>query len=200
MIPNDYVFSYEGRLISLVEKQWKNLFFEKFTFISQHRLFWGLHTYSRGIPIFSSLHKSKISRGLRYTHWIPEKWSPGKMVPGKIVPEENGPPENWSPGNSKKNRGMSIEHRGVCVEFSDVISLWKPKTRKQTQNLETNNRGVSVEHRGVCVYVECANVINLWNPKTRQQKFLDSFRQFGAYVGSWRKRQTSFCVCSGINR
>ena len=30
-----------------------------------------------------------------------------------------------------KNRGVSVERRGVYVECWDVISLWKPKTRKQ---------------------------------------------------------------------
>ena len=35
----------------------------------------------------------------------------------------------------------------------------KPKTRKQTEKLETKNCGVSVEHRGVCV--ECSDLINL---------------------------------------
>ena len=28
-----------------------------------------------------------------------------------------------------KNRGVSVEHRGMCVECSDVINLWNPKTR-----------------------------------------------------------------------
>ena len=134
---------------------------------------------------------------------VPKKWSP-KNDPRKNGPRKNGPreewspenrssekwfPENWSPGNLEtKNRGESIEHRGVCVECLDVINLWKPKTRKQTQSLGTKNRGVSVEHRGVCV--GCSDVINLWKPKTWQQTFLDSFRvlQFRAYVGSWRKR------------
>ena len=31
-----------------------------------------------------------------------------------------------------KNRGVSVEHRGVCVECSNVINLWKPKTRQQS--------------------------------------------------------------------
>ena len=58
---------------------------------------------------------------------IPEKWSPGKMVPGKMVRGKR------SPGNSEtKNRGVSVEHRGVCVECWDVINLCKPKTRQQT--------------------------------------------------------------------
>ena len=117
---------------------------------------------------------------------IPEKWSP----------------ENWSPGNSEtKNHGVDVEHHGcVCVWNVGMWSIYEiPKTRQQTQNSETKNRGVSVEHRGVCV--ECSDVINVWKPKTRQQIFLDSFSvlQFSAYVGSWRKRQTFFCVCSRIN-
>ena len=128
-----------------------------------------------------------------------EKWSPRKMVPGKLVPGKmvSG---KLVPGNSEtKNRGLDVEHRRVCMECWDVINLWKPKTRKRTQNTETKNRGVSVEHHGV--FVECSDVINLWKPKTRQKIFLDSFSvlQFGVYVGSWRKRQTFFCMCSGIN-
>ena len=64
---------------------------------------------------------------------IPEKWSPENWSP------EKWSPENWSPGNSEtKNRGVGVEHRGVCVECWDVINLWKPKTRQQTQNSETN--------------------------------------------------------------
>ena len=64
-----------------------------------------------------------------------------------------------------KNRGMSVEHRGVCVCVWHV-GMWsiyknsklenKPKTRKQIQNSETKNRGVSVEHRGVyCGMLRC---------------------------------------------
>ena len=71
------------------------------------------------------------------------------MVPGKMVRERNGPRKiqkrkivGWASSivvcvcgmlgcdqsiktqNSKtKNRGMSVEHRGVCVEYSDVINL-----------------------------------------------------------------------------
>ena len=52
------------------------------------------------------------------------KMVPGKMIPGKMVPEKNGPREKWSPGNSEtNNRGVGVEHRGVCVECSDVINL-----------------------------------------------------------------------------
>ena len=142
------------------------------------------------------------------------RMNPGKMVPKNGPREkwspENYSPENWSPQNAKtKNRRVSVEHRGVCVCVWNV-GMWsiyvnpkldnKHKTRNQTQNSETKNRGVSVEHRGMCV--ECSDVINLWNPKTRQQTFLDSFSvlQFGAFVGSWGKRQTCFCVCSAISR
>ena len=91
------------------------------------------------------------------------------MVSEKNRPREKSSSENWSPEN------------------------WSPG------NSETKNRGVGVEHRGVCV--ECWDVINLQKPKTRQQTFLDSFSvlQFGTYVGSWRKRQTSFYVCNEIN-
>ena len=147
---------------------------------------------------------------------VPEKIVPGKMVAGKMVPRKmvlgkNGPrkmaPENWSLGNSQsKNRGVGVKHRGMCVEYWDVIKLWKLKTRQHTQNSETNpkhgNKKSWGERRASwCVCVECSDVINLWKPKTRQKIFLDSFSvlQFGAYPGSWCKRQKSFCVCSGIN-
>ena len=113
-------------------------------------------------------------------------------------------------GNEPKTRKQNIVGWASSIVVS-VSNVWmwliyenpkldnKPTTRQQTQNTETKNRGVSVEHRGVCV--ECSDVINLWKPKTRQQIFLNSFSvlHFGAYVGSWRKRQTSFSVCSGIN-
>ena len=88
--------------------------------------------------------------------WYPEKWSPENWSPENWSQENWSPekwsPENWSPENSEtKNRGVSVEQRGVCVEFSDVIHLWKIKTRQQTQNSEMKNRGVNVEHRGVYV-------------------------------------------------
>ena len=70
-------------------------------------------------------------------NWSPENWSPENWSPENWSPE-NWSPEKWSPGNSEtKNRGVSVEHRGVCVECSDVINLWKPKTRQQTQNSKT---------------------------------------------------------------
>ena len=160
--------------------------------------------------------------------WAPGKMVLEKMVPVKIVSEKNGPrgkwsPENWSPKIGPRKNGpqkigpRETEKRKIAVWASSIVvcvcvwnvEMWsiyenpildsKPKTRKQNQNTETKNRGVSVEYRGLCV--ECSDVINLWKPKTRQQIFLDSFSvlQFGAYVRSWRERQTSFCVCSGIN-
>ena len=65
--------------------------------------------------------------------------NPGKIVLGKMISEKNGCRENgprkngpwrnglrekWSPGNSEtKNRGVGVEHRGVCVECWDVINL-----------------------------------------------------------------------------
>ena len=76
-------------------------------------------------------------------HLHHRRTNPGKIVPGKMVPEKSSPeksspekwspekwspekesPQNWSPGNSEtKNRGVSVEHRGMCVECSDVINL-----------------------------------------------------------------------------
>ena len=58
-----------------------------------------------------------------------------------------------SPENSEtKNRGVSVEHRGVCEILGCDQSM-------KTQNLKTKNRGSSIGHRGVCV--ECSDVINL---------------------------------------
>ena len=96
----------------------------------------------------------------------------------QIESRKNGPLKK----SPRKNREVSVEHRGVCVCVWNVgmRSIYEnprieiePKTRKK-------NSGVSVEHRGVCV--KCWDVINLWKPKTRQQTFLDSFSvlQFGA--------------------
>ena len=65
----------------------------------------------------------------------PRGKNPGKMVPGKNGSRkkwltENWSPEKWSPENSEtKNRGVSVEHRGVCMECLDVINILKPKTR-----------------------------------------------------------------------
>ena len=121
---------------------------------------------------------------------MPEKWSPEKWSP-----------EKWSPWNSEtKNRGVVVEHRGVCVECSGCDQSMK--TQNLTTNTKLGNKKSCGERQASwCVCVECSDLINLWKPKTRQQIFLDSFSvlQFGAYVGSWRKRQISFCVCSGIN-
>ena len=172
--------------------------------------------------VFPQLEIGLAVKGLMFQCKIPcLLLNPGKMIPGKMVPGKNGPRKNCSRKMvlgkmvPEKNGPRKIGPRQtqkrkivgwassivvcVCVECWDVINLRKPKTLQQTQNTETKNRGVRVEHRGV--YVECSDVINLWKPKTRQQIFPESFSvlQFGTYVGSWRKRQTSFCVCSGIS-
>ena len=141
----------------------------------------------------------------------PRKNGSQKNGPRQIGPRKNGPRKI----RSRKIGPRETQKRKIVGWASSiVVCMWnvrmwsiyenrqldnKHKTGKQTQNSETKNRGVSFEHRGVCV--ECSDVINLWKPKTRQQISLDSFSvlQFGTYVGSWRKRQTSFCVCSGIN-
>ena len=68
-----------------------------------------------------------------------------KIGTQKIGTQKNGP---------QKNRGVSVEHRGVCVRmYTDT-----------TRMLEY--------------------VINLFKPKTRPQTFLDSFSvlQFGACI------------------
>ena len=44
---------------------------------------------------------------------------------------ENPKLDNKHKTRKQKNRGVSVEHRGACVECSDVINLWKPKTRQQ---------------------------------------------------------------------
>ena len=125
----------------------------------------------------------------------------------KNGPWKNGP-QKIGPRETQKQKIVGwASIIVVCVWNVGMWSIYvnpkldnKPKTRKQTQNSETKNRRVSAEHRGMCV--ECSDVINLWNPKTRQQTFLASFSaiQFGAYVGSWGKYQTSFCVCTAISR
>ena len=174
----------------------------------------------------------------------PRKIGPGKMVPGKLVPEKL----EKSPESSKNRKIVGWE--SSIVACWDVINLWKPKTRQQTQKSEINpkhgnkpktrkqkivgwassivvcvwnvrmwsiyeNPKLDNKHKtrkqkswgerraSWCVYVEYSDVINLWKPKTRQEIFLDSFSvlQFGAYVGSWRNRQTSFlCVVESINK
>ena len=90
----------------------------------------------------------------------PGKMVPGKLVPGKLRNEKSWGERRvswcvwvwnvqmWSiyenpkldnkhktrkqtQNSETKNRGVSVEHRGVCVECSDVINLWKPKIRQQ---------------------------------------------------------------------
>ena len=139
-----------------------------------------------------------------------EKWSP-----------QNRSPEKWFPENSEvKNHGLSVEYRdvcvcrmfecdqsmktrnlssvehcGVCVEFSNVINLWKPKTRKRKVLMWASSIVVCV-----CV-CGMPNVINLWKLKTWQQTFRTPSVFYSlVHVGSWGERQTSFCVCSGINQ
>ena len=66
-----------------------------------------------------------------------KKWSPGKMVPGKNGPRKIGPRET----QKRKIVGLAtsiVVCVCVCVECWDVIKLWKPKTRQQTQNSKTN--------------------------------------------------------------
>ena len=81
--------------------------------------------------------------GLR-EKWSPDKWPPGKMVPGKLIPGKLKTEKSWGkiyeiyenpkfdnkPETRKqtrntetKNRRVSVEHHGVCVECSDVINL-----------------------------------------------------------------------------
>ena len=95
------------------------------------------------------------------------------MVPGKNGTRKNGPqkdgprkigPQKNDPRETQKRKIVGwassiVMCVYVCVEYWDVINLWKPKTRQQTQNSETKNRGESVEHRGVCV--KCSDVVNL---------------------------------------
>ena len=53
----------------------------------------------------------------------PRKNGSQKNGPRKIGTRKNGPQKN-GPGKFRyKNRGVSVEHRGVCVERWDVINL-----------------------------------------------------------------------------
>ena len=67
-----------------------------------------------------------------------EKWSSEKLSP-KNGPRKNGPrkkwsPENWSPTNSEtKNRGVGVEHRGLCV-----CGMLGCNQSTKTQNSTTN--------------------------------------------------------------
>ena len=106
-----------------------------------------------------------------------EKWSSENWSPKKWSPEnwslENWFPEKWSPEN------------------------WSAKTQKQKSV-------VSVEQRGVCVCV-CVWNVQMWS--IYENLKLDNKPSWAplvfdnlVHVGSWDERQTSFCVCSGINR
>ena len=109
---------------------------------------------------------------LKNQQWLREgKNGPWKMIPGKNGLRKNGPrkngprekwslenwspekwsPENWSPGNQEtKNRGVGVEHRGVCVECWDVVNLEIPKTRQRTQNSETKPKYDNKKSWGEC--------------------------------------------------
>ena len=112
---------------------------------------------------------------------------PGKNGPGKIVPKKNGPRETQ-------------KRKIVGWASSIVVCVWNNRMWLIYENPKLDNKHKTRKQK-IVRCVECSDVINLWKPKTRQQIFLDSFSvlQFGAYVGSWRERQTPFCVCSGIN-
>ena len=146
--------------------------------------------------------------------WSPENWSPKKKslekCPSKIVLRQKNPgkmvPEKL---RNEKSWGGHRASWCVCGMLGCDQSM-KTQNSTQTQNSETNPKLGNKKSWGerassivvcVCVCVECSDVINLWKLKTRQPIFLDSFSvlQFVANVGSWRKRQTYFCVCSGIN-
>ena len=148
--------------------------------------------------------------------WSPENWSPGNSKPKnrgeKSMKSMKTPNSTTNPklGNKRETRKQKIVGWAssivVCVWNVRMSSIYenpkldnKHKTRKQSQNRKQKIVGWALSIV-VCVCVECSDVINLWKSKTRQF-FLDSFSvlQFGTYLGSWRKRQTFFCVCSGIN-
>ena len=74
------------------------------------------------------------------TSRILEKWSL-KNGSRKIGPQKNGPGKI----RNKKSCGKRRASWCVCVEFWDVIKLWKVKTRQQTQNSETKIREVNVK-------------------------------------------------------
>ena len=83
---------------------------------------------------------------------VPGKMIPGKLVRGKLVPGKLRNKKSWGERRESwcvcgifgcdqsmqtqnaetKNRGVSVEHRGVCVECSDM----------KTQNLTTNLPGL----------------------------------------------------------
>ena len=99
---------------------------------------------------------------------VSEKWPPAQRFdvqaadwrsPIQVLTQRKAAWLGWPPGTGHLSHTEHCRcvYVCVCVEFSDAINLWKPKTRQQIQNSETNpklvkkNRGVSVEHRGVCV-------------------------------------------------
>ena len=70
--------------------------------------------------------------------WSSEKWSPTKKVPRKMDPGKNGPRKIGPRGTQRRKIVGWASSIVVCVECWDVINLWKPTTRQQTQNSETN--------------------------------------------------------------
>ena len=94
-----------------------------------------------------------------------------------------------------------------------VCGMFRCDQSKKSQNSKTNTKlGNKPKTRKQKIVgwassiVVCLWNVRTWsiyeNPKLDNKPSWDSFSvlQFGAYVGWWRKRQTSFCVCSGVNR
>ena len=143
-------------------------------------------------------------------NWSPEKWSPENWSPEKWSPEKLSP-ENWSPENSEtKICRVSVEYRGVCVCVCGMLGF---DQSVKTQNSETNPKldNKPKTHKQKIVgwassIVVCVWNVRLWsiyeNPKLDKKPSWTRFLGFYslAHVGSWGERQTSFCVCSGINR
>ena len=131
--------------------------------------------------------------------WSSEKWSP-KNGSRKKWSSEKWSPENWSPGNSEtKNRGVSVEHRGVCVECWHVINLWKPKTR---QNPKLGSKPETRKQKivgWVSSIVVCVWNVRMWsiyeNPKL-DNKHKTRKQSQNRKQTSWGERWTSWCVCT----
>ena len=77
---------------------------------------------------------------------------------------ENKPKTRKKTRNTEtKNRGVNVKHRGMCVECSDVINLWKPRTRQQTQNSEkSQNRKPKVVGWALSIVV-CVWNVRMWS-------------------------------------
>ena len=144
--------------------------------------------------------------------WIPEKWSSCENNPRKNGPRKKGPRENGSREKNprkngprkiglQKNRGVSVDHRAVCVWNVRMWSVYenpqhdnKPKTRKQKIVGWASSIVVCV-----CGMLGCDQSMETqkldnkpsWTP-------LVFYRLL--HVGLWDGCQPYFCVCSGINR